>query len=394
MSCSSLPSILSTMESKHCSCKLLTPIIIMNKLKCGKRIFDLAIALFVVWQSQSCILRYQSKPKATEIKISNGVGELFPEFNICPIINEFNDTNFDSQELAKCGLSEMAYKMDHNWIGNCSDPQILFGKISTKIEDFVSLVTIVGRYSEENEYITPKMEHWNIKDDPRYGRCFALQFQLSQEISRLKFQFVKPARIFFNSPGIWQSTDTRVYHDVAQNNRVSMSINYEVFHMLDYAGKKCNDNPDYSRDECNEQKLIQYSMEKINCTWPFSSHKNHICVNQNDAKMAHDFGMAHHRRKPITCLDPCHYLQVNSYETGSFASQSPQISFKFPENMRITRAYYSYQRINLIAEIGGYVGLFLGVSVIQITNVLDHASRWISSKVEFVAALSTSRITH
>ena len=135
-------------------------------------------------------------------------------------------------------------------------------------------------------------------------------------------------------------------------------------------------------------------MEKINCTWPFSSHKNHICVNQNDAKMAHDFGMAHHRRKPITCLDPCHYLQVNSYETGSFASQSPQISFKFPENMRITRAYYSYQRINLIAEIGGYVGLFLGVSVIQITNVLDHASRWISSKVEFVAALSTSRITH
>ena len=60
--------------------------------------------------------------------------------------------------------------------------------------------------------------------------------------------------------------------------------------------------------------------------------------------------------------------------------------------MRITRAYYSYQRINLIAEIGGYVGLFLGVSVIQITNVVDHASRWISSKVEFVPALSTSRI--
>ena len=355
----------------------------MNKLKWCKRVFNFLIALFcglfVVLQSQSCISRYISKPKGTEIKMSNGVGELFPEFIVCPSINDdaVNDTNFDSKQLGKCALSETEYKLAYNWIGNCTDPKIVFENITTKIEDFIQLVTFERRYIDDNVLVPPKMEFWNVKDDPRYGRCFALQFQVNNEISNLKFQLKKPARVFFNSPGIWQSTDTRAYHDALHNTRVSMSMNYEAFHMLDYAGRECSDDPDYSRDECNEQKLMEESIQKINCTWPFSSNKSKICVDKNDAKIAYDIGMAYYRRKPEMCLDPCNYLQVTSYVTGKFDSQLPQISFKFPENVRITLGYYSYQRINLIAEIGGYVGLFLGISVIQVTNLVDKICHWI-----------------
>ena len=43
----------------------------------------------------------------------------------------------------------------------------------------------------------------------------------------------------------------------------------------------------------------------------------------------------------------------------------------FEENIKVTRDYYIYTKINLIAEIGGYVGLFLGVSVNQLTNLID-----------------------
>ena len=42
----------------------------------------------------------------------------------------------------------------------------------------------------------------------------------------------------------------------------------------------------------------------------------------------------------------------------------------FPESFEVHKAYYAYDELSLIAEIGGYVGLFLGSSVYQITDLL------------------------
>ena len=43
----------------------------------------------------------------------------------------------------------------------------------------------------------------------------------------------------------------------------------------------------------------------------------------------------------------------------------------FKENIKVTKAYHIYSGLSLVAEIGGYVGLFLGVSINQITYLFD-----------------------
>ena len=43
----------------------------------------------------------------------------------------------------------------------------------------------------------------------------------------------------------------------------------------------------------------------------------------------------------------------------------------FKRNIKVTEAQYLYSGLSLIAEVGGYVGLFLGVSVNQITILVD-----------------------
>ena len=43
------------------------------------------------------------------------------------------------------------------------------------------------------------------------------------------------------------------------------------------------------------------------------------------------------------------------------------------ENIKVTEAHWLYTGLSMIAEIGGYVGLFLGVSIIQINHVFDRA---------------------
>ena len=48
-----------------------------------------------------------------------------------------------------------------------------------------------------------------------------------------------------------------------------------------------------------------------------------------------------------------------------------QLSINFKENIKVNTSYFVYSGLTLIAEIGGYVGLFLGVSINQVTNLIE-----------------------
>ena len=47
------------------------------------------------------------------------------------------------------------------------------------------------------------------------------------------------------------------------------------------------------------------------------------------------------------------------------------------ENIKVIEAHWIYSLLSMIAEIGGYVGLFLGVSIIQINRVCDKAIKMV-----------------
>ena len=50
--------------------------------------------------------------------------------------------------------------------------------------------------------------------------------------------------------------------------------------------------------------------------------------------------------------------------------QDSQVKFYFYNRVKVVKSYYAYSGLSLIAEIGGYIGLFLGVSINQITNLI------------------------
>ena len=51
-----------------------------------------------------------------------------------------------------------------------------------------------------------------------------------------------------------------------------------------------------------------------------------------------------------------------------------ELIFNFRQKIHKTVSYYLYEEISLIAEIGGFVGLFLGASVYQIADLLESFS--------------------
>ena len=47
------------------------------------------------------------------------------------------------------------------------------------------------------------------------------------------------------------------------------------------------------------------------------------------------------------------------------------LKFQFNKFIKTTKSRYAYQELELLAEFGGYVGLFLGISVFHLREVFQ-----------------------
>ena len=118
-------------------------------------------------------------------------------------------------------------------------------------------------------------------------------------------------------------------------------------------------------------------MKKIGCTTPFGPITDHICTNQTKGKEAlklfKSLRLATYEIKQ--CPYPCKFvkslvLPLKSRCGGNCTSRLKTI-LRFDKFIKVTEAKYSYTELELMGEFGGYVGLFLGVSVFHISQVID-----------------------
>ena len=77
------------------------------------------------------------------------------------------------------------------------------------------------------------------------------------------------------------------------------------------------------------------------------------------------------------CNSPCDFFTVRAIKTDDkfqslyMGKRIAYLVIDLKENIKVVTAYHLYSALSLIAEIGGYVGLFLGVSINQITSLMD-----------------------
>ena len=51
--------------------------------------------------------------------------------------------------------------------------------------------------------------------------------------------------------------------------------------------------------------------------------------------------------------------------------EKPEMVFEFNKFIKTTKSRYAYQELEFLAEFGGYVGLFLGISVFHLREVFQ-----------------------
>lgn len=113
-------------------------------------------------------------------------------------------------------------------------------------------------------------------------------------------------------------------------------------------------------------------MDEIGCTTPFGVNLDHICTNINTSKKARElYDMLTQKEYQIkNCLYPCKFIK-NAMMPYIKRSNKNTTRLNFDKFIKVTKAVYSYTELELLAEFGGYVGLFLGFSVFQVSQVVE-----------------------
>ena len=180
-------------------------------------------------------------------------------------------------------------------------------------------------------------------------------------------------QVFISTPGYFISTE---YHSVLLEPNVDLTVKVtrEVMEVLDYEGQPCLSTQ--NRDSCIYEYIYKNLTETIGCTTPFVPDKSKICKNSSKAKIALAIEdsiftdlVKLQRMCPRSCLEV--HADFGSKEKYQNEDNSGNLTLEFHQFVKVSKSYWEYDGIELVAEVGGYVGLFLGVSVNQVRLVIE-----------------------
>ena len=113
-------------------------------------------------------------------------------------------------------------------------------------------------------------------------------------------------------------------------------------------------------------------MNKIGCTTPFGPIIDYICTNQTKGMEAMELykRLVSPSHQIQACQYPCKFIKTEILPIRERRIGENWTNMVFDKFIKVTVAKYTYTELELLAEFGGYVGLFLGFSVYQLSQVV------------------------
>ena len=128
-------------------------------------------------------------------------------------------------------------------------------------------------------------------------------------------------------------------------------------------------------DTCINTKLYDIGMKEIGCTVPWVPKKYHICTNLEKRQKANDLFNSNKLNQNNVCPDPCNftniYINPPSVENFWGGNDTAGMNLYFNNIIKVSEEYYLQNEVTLIGNIGGIVGLTLGISLVHIRDLIN-----------------------
>ena len=255
----------------------------------------------------------------------------------------------------------------------------MFESIVQKHEDILSYIeySYFDRSKKTREYISSAASKIKFQIDfDYYGRCLTFsptEKMIKSGIRQVILKVRQTSGIFFHTNGMFETKiSTKSFSQIIVNksDKTTLDLDFTVYDMYDFGGQPCETEPKFDHDACTKAKLKRKCLEKFGCTTPFDLTKDNICLDYENGSKVLSLYREVMKNKVDNCYNPCSFTLTKA-TINRLQSGKGQVIIRFKENIKVTEAYYLYSSLSLIAEVGGYVGLFLGVSVNQISALIN-----------------------
>ena len=254
----------------------------------------------------------------------------------------------------------------------CTDPKQLWESVVVKMEDMVSYVKF--KYYQTNKKETFSVNQLRDKVsviDTTNGRCYSIILtseMIKQGIRHMEIGFVSMSKIYIHTPGVYDyEADRKATIQTSIRKKSYYMVGYDVLVMLNDKSKPCHEDTNYNKDTCAQDEIEMFVMKEYGCTPPIFENKDKICTNETIAKQVWKYWDS--TKYKTSCPGPCKVMLVSAMWMKDKIETDSSVRLYFRSRVKVMKSYYAYSGLTLIAEIGGYFGLFLGVSINQITYV-------------------------
>ena len=120
--------------------------------------------------------------------------------------------------------------------------------------------------------------------------------------------------------------------------------------------------------------MDDYYFKNYGCVMPINTKKpNEKPCLPNDTLTKEYWDFIYKIAYSKYCKMPCASMEVTFPATtdDKGALDEAYIAFYFLNLVKVQTTFWSYTIISLLAEVGGYLGLLLGMSLLDITKVVD-----------------------
>ena len=323
---------------------------------------------FVLYQAWSCFDKFFNHPKASHLTLKDNSKTALPDISICPQAGA-KDKNLD--ELVE---------------------EIMFinGSTLTDMNSGSNFRAWLYHKDHQEKQTEPKIIH-----DAFGTKCYTFSFPPGIGVTRLEMYFRNKVYVLLHTPGLFFKEMKYIAVDVNEivtpgdpnsfpptsttyeyeSDDIAVDFNYEVVTELNSDEEPCDEKSDYGKDDCILNWIFDETIKTVGCTNDYFSNKSKICMDEEKEKEAKKLytDMVLDNKKKM-CLNPCTNIISSSSIRSKQQTFSPgYLGIDFPLEVKVMKTYPAYEVLSLIAEIGGYVGLFLGFSVLDLKSIGEFA---------------------
>ena len=339
---------------------------------------------------RKCIEKLMKNPTTTIIYFEEFGKHGAPSITVCAYANHLgNGTSYKANKLAENNLTLNAYVRGNIWWSNSSEisPEKLYEDITWTLDDLVDRIEYTFKDKRYTLNASKKIwkSSWTVVNKKWEGRCFTFNPTAEMNLQGLihvniisKFPF--DLEVSFHAKH--QATDSEL-------DGISFRAKYRQYYILEIPvdiimnrntdSMPCIDEED-KFDETRNKIAVDKMMDEIGCVVPFIKKNESAaktCVNQTSAKTALEifeaigpyYDLYNWKSVPLPCKQ-IHVEPRKTFESPEWDNQT-WISGHFMKISKVTKQQASYSFTSFYAEVGGVVGLLLGISVHQVASLLD-----------------------